>query len=361
MRRLIIVNTYYQLITAIQLRNTLFAEDELVLLISNQSNRAEQIAENLKNESIFSEVHFIRSKGLISGRSKPVKLLDGICVGLGLPSSFSFYLKGLSSLFFDEIVAYNFGVDVYSVYSQLCRYNPALTISVLEEGVLSYNIVKLGTPNWAHINQLRKMLGKKILSDVFRHFYCFYPSVYKGSLEVFPIPRIRLDSKTVQQIRAVFEIDKRELNYSRKYILFTTIFDFEGGEPIGEYELACRIADLVGKENLLIKQHPRDPRTIYTDNGFCVDGNSSIPWEAIQVSADFGSITYLTVNSGSVLSGSTLSETPIRTFFLYPLCDCCRNEKCQKTVKDLEAVLSNDEMKAILQSVHVAQKLEDII
>lgn len=75
-----------------------------------------------------------------------------------------------------------------------------------------------------------------------------------------------------------------------------------------------KVANLVGKDNLLIKIHPRDLRTIYSDNGFNVDKNSLIPWEAIQLSSDFSDKVFLTINSGSVLSGSTMSEKPVKTF-----------------------------------------------
>lgn len=65
-----------------------------------------------------------------------------------------------------------------------------------------------------------------------------------------------------------------------------------------------------------VKTHPRDSRTIYKDHGFNVDVNSSIPWEAIQLSGDFSDKVFLTINSGSVLSGSTMSEKPVKTFYM---------------------------------------------
>lgn len=134
-----------------------------------------------------------------------------------------------------------------------------------------------------------------------------------------------------------------------------------GGTPIGEYELVCKIADLVGKDNLLVKTHPRDLRTIYNDNGFNVDKNSSIPWEAVQLGGDFSNHIFLTVNSGSVLAGSFMSEKPVRTFYMYKLCNIEGNSTCQKNAKDIEALLTNENMKEILSKVSIANRLEEIV
>ena len=123
----------------------------------------------------------------------------------------------------------------------------------------------------------------------------------------------------------------------------------------------CKIADLVGKDNLLVKTHPRDLRTIYNDNGFNVDKNSSMPWEAVQLGGDFSNHIFLTVNSGSVLAGSFMSEKPVRTFYMYKLCNIEGNSTCQKNAKDIEALLTNENMKEILSKVSIANRLEEIV
>ena len=121
------------------------------------------------------------------------------------------------------------------------------------------------------------------------------------------------------------------------------------------------MASLVGKNNLLIKIHPRDYRTIYADHGFNVDENSAVPWEAIQLAGDFSEKIFLTVNSGSVLAGSFMSKKPVRTFYMYKLCNINENVSCKKNARDIENLLKNEDMKAILQKVNVAEKLEDIL
>lgn len=168
-----------------------------------------------------------------------------------------------------------------------------------------------------------------------------------------------MNSKTARILGKIFRPDTS--GYTQKYIFFTSVYDFEGGEPIGEYELVLKVANLVGKDNLLIKIHPRDLRTIYSDNGFNVDKNSLIPWEAIQLSSDFSDKVFLTINSGSVLSGSTMSEKPVKTFYMYKLCNIKENRSCQKNAQDIEALLCKSSMKEVFRNVKIAEKIEDIL
>lgn len=125
--------------------------------------------------------------------------------------------------------------------------------------------------------------------------------------------------------------------------------------------MVCKVADLVGKDNLLVKTHPRDKRTIYSDNGFKVDKNSNIPWEAIQLSKDFSDKVFLTVNSSSVLAGSFMSEKTVKTFYLYKLCNVENNSLAKQGVETLENLLLNNELKKILVNVNVLADIDSVI
>lgn len=224
-------------------------------------------------------------------------------------------------------------------------------------------VVKLDTNDHGKIVEIshytRKILKRKTLKDNLHNFYCYYPILYRGNLVPVQIPRISVEAKITGILRNIFKPDNTI--YTKKYIFFTSVYDFEGGNPIGEYELVCKVAKLVGIDNLLVKTHPRDSRTIYKDHGFNVDVNSSIPWEAIQLSGDFSDKVFLTINSGSVLSGSTMSEKPVKTFYMYKLCDIKENKSCQKNAQDIEALLCESSMKEVFRNVRIAEKIEDIL
>lgn len=356
---LIIVNTYYQLIFSIQLKKTLLKNDYTEALLSDRSNGMDSIVEKIRSTGLFNDCHYIRIKGCDQRIGLTQKVKDCIDISLKDNNRYEIYLKDVKSKFFDEFLFFNSDIEIEGIYSCLLKYNKNINISLYEEGLVNYPSDILPTKREKAISLLKKIRKRPSLYTQEFHFYCFYPQLYHGNGNIVKVPLIAKNSDISIFLREIF---KPDLNiYKHKYIFFTSVYDFEGGIPVGEYDLVCKIAELVGKENLLIKTHPRDTRTIYIDNGFNVDKNSAIPWEAIQLSGNFSDKIFMTINSGSVLSGSTMSDKPVRTYYMYKLCNISGNESCKKNVQVIESLLQNDEMGEILKTVKIAQRLEDIL
>lgn len=361
MKRLMIVNTYNQLNFCINLRDSLFKKDDVTLIISDHSRNAKEIASRLRRENFFKNVYYVETLGTGDHRTNYDKVKDFCDITFGTNNRYNYWVSQLNDQYFDELLVFNFTIETYGIFSILSRTNKKLRISRFEEGILSYNTTVIKTKRRELINRIRHMLGKATVDKALDSFYCFYPEVYKGFMNKIKVTPITKDEFASKVIKSIYGLEDNVLEYREKYIFFTSVYDFEGGEPIGEYDLVCRIASIVGKGNLLIKTHPRDIRTLYHDNGFNVDKNSSIPWEAIQLVGDFSDKVFLTVNSTSVLSGSTMAEKPVRTYYMFKLCDISCNPSCQKNAQDIEALLNNEDMRNVLKSVHIAERLEDIL
>lgn len=352
------LKTYYQILMSIQMSMTIFKNDKVTIIITDDSKGTYGVVEKIKTLGIVEEVIYAETRGIIHERKLGEKISDFISISLLNTNQYSKYIKELTNKSYDEFVFYNHGIDTIGIYNILQNTNCNIKASYIEEGILSYNFnVQYGKV--ANVSyKIRKLRGKKNLQDVIEKFYCYYPVLYKGNLRTIQVPLITQKSDTALILRKIFN---PQFDYKQKYIFFTSVYDFEGEKPIGEFELACKIANLVGKDNLIIKIHPRDTRTIYLDNGFCVDKNSDIPWEVIQLSADFSDKIFLTVNSGSVLAGSFMSEKPVKTYYMYKLCDVTNNSSCKKNTMDIENLIKNKEMKDVLANVFIADKLEDIL
>ena len=359
-KMLIIANTYYQLILSIQMKYTIFANDHITLILSNHSNNAREVYRKLKNEKIFNECYYVESKNIDNNISKISKIIDVIKISLNFNNKYDIFLDNLPSRYFDELIFFNIKLFEYeSIFGKLYKENNEINVSLFEEGILSYTQEVGNSRRRKIINIIRICTGNSPMLSKLNKFYCFFPEIYKGKLNAIKIPLINTQSLSVNSIKTIFKTEN--LKYEKKYIFFTSVYDFEGGEPVGEYELVCKVADLVGKENLLVKMHPRDSRSIYKDSGFTVDENSSVPWEAIQLSGDFCDKIFLTINSGSVLSGSTMSENGVKTFYMFKLCNIEGNLSCKKNTYDIENLLKNESMKEVLKTVKIAERLEDIL
>lgn len=363
MRRLIIANTYYQLIFSVQMKMTLFRNDDVTILISDHSNGAEKIEKIIAGLKLFNNSYHIKTRELLRERNWFLELKHFIDMSFKNKSKYSSpLLKELSDLFFDEIVVYNVGRDSIAFFYSLSKYNKNIKLSRYEEGILSYNntIQRIANPKRVLIDFVRMLQKKPQFTKSGENFYCFYPELYKGELSPVKVPLIGNNSETTYIIKKVFNVNLSENDYKEKYIFFTSVYDFEGEHPVGEFELVCKIADLVGKDNMLIKIHPRDRRTIYADNGFKVDKNSNIPWEAIQLTGSFKDKVFLTATSGSVLSGSFMSSDSPRTYYLYELCKIDGNTIAEESRKSIVDLLSNKKTKTIFSNVKIAESLEDI-
>ena len=358
-----VCNTYYQLIVSLQLKNSIFGADDCYLILSDHSRNSEAIYKKIKNARIFKDVFIYNNKSIDLGE---YNLIQSIRYILYAVFGRILEINNIPQNKADMIFFYNVNRSINMLYAYLSK-NKDIAVARFEEGMLSYNI-DIHRENYSGackklkmVYFLRRKIKKPLIFDELKYFYCFNPLIYNGDLTPVQIPRIEPNGKTVKEIYHIFIDDVTLTKYEQKYIFFTSVFDFEGGKPVGEYELVCKIADLVGKDNLLVKTHPRDTRTIYMDNGFNVDKNSSIPWEAIQLSGDFSDKIFMTINSGSVLSGSTMSDKPVRTYFMYKLCDLSGNELSQKSARDIESLLENKEMKEVLRTVKIVERLNDIL
>lgn len=357
-----LANTYYQVIMAIQLKNTLFKNDKVVLLVSDHSKNTKEISAKLCQVGEFEDVKYIETLKILKQRSVWDKVRDYYQIAFMKKNRYKYYLEGIDNILFDEIICFNYGIDIYGLYALLCLYNKDLKISFYEESILSYNFsLEDLNSNMKVIGKIRKRISKKDIMDNLLNFYCFYPSLYNGPLKAVSVPSISANGRTSEVLRKVFSLEDIKDSYKEKFIFFTSVYDFEGGNPIKEFELCDKIADLVGKENLLIKIHPRDRRNIYEENGFKVDKNSLIPWEAIQLSRDFSDKIFLTATSSSALAGSLMSEKPVKTYYMYNCCDINGNLSAVKTVKDIEELLTTDTMSSTLKNVFIAKEINDIV
>ena len=341
--------------------NTIFKDDQITLLISDDSNGADCVVEQLQKNNVVENALLVKTKKLTYNKQLSEKLLDLVTVPFLDTNQYKKFIKPILNNCYEEFIFYNFGADTIAFYNLLSMHNPEMKVSCMEEGLFSYD-TQIGLKHGKIIGlsyHARKLFGKNALQDHFANFYCYYPELYHGALTAIQVPCVTINSRTSELLKAIYKPVFSQ--YNKRYIFFTSVYDFEGGEPIGEYELVSQIADLVGKENLLVKTHPRDVRNVYAENGFYVDTNSAIPWEVIQLGFDFSNCIFMTVNSGSVLAGSFMSDKPVRTFYMFRLCNLEGNPSCQKNVKDIKAMLENQFLKNILSRVSIANKLEDII
>lgn len=357
---LIFANTYYQLILAMQMKFTIFADDYVSLVLSDHSANAESVFERLFRQNFFEECVFIKSKNIIQSRGPFEKIKEIFQMGFCKGNNYGFYLKDLKSLDYDEVLFYNLEIDTYGVFSILSEHNKSIQYSSYEEGVLSYENIFYDSFKFKVIRSLRKLSGKPNILDKYQKFYCVYPELYKGFLKAIPIPALSYNNLRLKEILAdIFQI-KMDVDYSKyKYIYFESVYDTEG-RGIGELEILFQFAERVGKENILVKKHPRSNIHVFEENGIAVDTNSSAPFEAIQLNNDLSGSTFVAATSGSVLSVNSIVDKPSSVLLFYPLTEYEKEEDLRVFVQHVEEVVSKFQDVGKMKHIKILRSLNEL-
>ena len=120
-RVLIICNTYYQLIVAIKIKETVLRNESVTLMLSDHSNGAKQVSNRLKKLNFFNEVFFVENKGIIEKRTYKERIDDFFSISFGSNNRYGYYIKDVKNTYFEEIISFNYNIDIYGLYSILSK------------------------------------------------------------------------------------------------------------------------------------------------------------------------------------------------------------------------------------------------
>ncbi|MBQ8325018.1 MAG: hypothetical protein IJX82_07715 [Clostridia bacterium] len=322
---LVYCNTYYQLLVAIQLRLTVKKADCISVIITDQSRGAEAVAERLRGTDFFHAVFFLKTKVAaeeVNARYKMRSAWDGIfgMLPADMPKDYICH----------ELIGFNLDMATHGVYAALYARNRNLQCNSMEEGLLSYDAPENSSGLLRVVQWGRRLLGMKNLRQSICKFYCFNPAVYTGKATPVEIPKIdSKDQKLRKLLQEVFLGEEAATSVTQTYIYLPCIYDMEGEAPIGEIAFAKKLCDLVGKENLLVKVHPRDDLSRYKDAGVIVAPNSQAPFEVLCILQNYSDKVLITTLSGTVLNVSTMLLEQPRSWYAYPLCDLTENTVAQ--------------------------------
>lgn len=310
--KLIICNTYSQLIIAIQMKLTIFKEANVDLWVSDHSKNVDKILGPLVEQSIFASVEYIREKEFVYNRGKFKCLLDSM--------EYSFGGKKLKIKKYDEIIFYSLSLRLYSIADYYSSISHDVIWSRMEEGLFSYETDFVSGKRIKLTRKLRKFSGRAEIANNIKNYYCFFPALKENNRgwNLIKIPSLRDTYDEITTIfKNIFNINENDLEFRTKYIYFASSSDIDGNS-YGETELVIKIAESVGKDKIIVKMHPRDDRTVYQDYGINVMESSWIPWEVIQLIGKFEKIVFLTVDSGAFITISALMSRCGKGIFLYP-------------------------------------------
>lgn len=328
-KTLFLCNTVYQVLVAIWIRYKYIPNDEADIIISNHMNGYKIIAQNMIKTCLFNNVYTVDSlsfsKGDFSYKNKIKKYFNYFLPKYELKEFLDLKNK-YDNLYFSNC-------DRFSalLYDVLKRKNRKLKLFMFEDGTSSYSqLIKKFYEDTAFPRNKLKCIAFKFIFR--RHFifgnvtamYAFNPQFmeWKPDFSLLPLKHIDYnDEKLKNIINIVFDYYSLEDAYSEKYIFFEESFYAETGYN-EDLNLVEKLAEIVGKENIFIKIHPRNPVNRFQNLGFKTNKNTFIPWEVIAMNTDISDKKLITIISSSILN-------PVSVFNMnskgYSLINCLNN------------------------------------
>ena len=86
-----------------------------------------------------------------------------------------------------------------------------------------------------------------------------------------------------------------------------------------EIDILDRIAERVGKENIIVKLHPRTVHDVFALHGYKTFLESNIPWEMFMLHPEFKNKILLTASSGSAMTAKLMYDQDCNSIYLWKI------------------------------------------
>lgn len=311
-RILVICNTPFQFVVITHILSLYYKGYEVDIVISNQFKDSRRVVENAKKSKLFRKVYHINN---VSKKR-----------GISLSRQLDFIRRTILSCWcairightkYDDILFSNIQIFTKLLISVARRRNKGCRIHIAEEGLGTYS--KLYGDSDAASTLYRRYVDKQGVFAKLTTLYLFHPHFLAWDFpknKICKLPMLnKKDEAFMNMLNILFDYEHCKDKYDRKVIFFEESYYAEG-EPVPDIEIVERIAEKVGKENIMVKIHPRNPINRFKDLGYKTNSDSFIPWELIVLNQDMSDKIFVTIASGAAINPYLYLGLPIRSYSL---------------------------------------------
>ncbi len=323
MKILAICNTPYQIICAVNLRQTKFADDEMDIILSDHMNNVRSLEENIKSTALFRNVFVVESFGYCRRQGQYASLRYRIGFGNRI-------LKEMLDLQqrYDVLLLSNVDPFADRVYERCVQLNKNLQVYAFEDGYGTYVYYGKSIEYIKNVQEHRtvmkvlRLFGRKRAALHIDKLFLYSPSNMEWKLN-FPLEQMPALNSSDEELRRVlntiFAYEKNKDDYRAKFIFFEESYRREG-MVLPDVLLVEMVASWVGKENIIVKTHPRSGCKLFEELGYAVNQNTAIPWELVWMNEkEMCEHVLLSISSGSISTGNSLFGESVQAVPLHKL------------------------------------------
>lgn len=290
-KSLLIVDSAFELLIAIQLKISLLSSDNTTLILTDRTPGSYEYYLRLKERGVFENVLYVEANSFFTER-KTYKLLF---FNTKKRSKDFFVKKAKRVLEQAESYSafYTFEIDDFSRTMYMAVMGTAKPYLV-GEGIMPFAGLEkniLDNYNESNAYMLRDLVG----------VYAYGPRLgVNKQYEVFTIPSINENREEyVSIVNAIFGYKPHEKMYSNKMIFFEEAYITEGGDD-DAVKIVKLLIEKFGKDRVIVKRHPRNRVNRFANEKISVIESVSIPWEVFLLNNDVKDCILISANSTSV-------------------------------------------------------------
>lgn len=293
-RVLFCAESVYQLFNAIILRMTERKEQECDIVLSNATAWQEDMIARLRETGVFGKVfmpdtHTVEHRFWDLDLEMKIKAVDD-------PSLF------FDSIPFQPIYGELFCPIDHMYWKMIYRYEVVNglqpTIMMYDEGVRAYTMDLPATDRKRYLNGGYKAAP---FIDAVKAYYLYQPEVYSVTGYSYELRQLPNPAENPEVKSVLLKVYGYEQMPQEPYIYLEDFF-FADSYITNDFDLFKCVAGLVGKENIIVKRHPRDKFDRFEPLGYKTVGKAVVPWEIQLLANDLRSKVLISVSSTSILT-----------------------------------------------------------
>ena len=274
------------------------------IVIVNSFSGYEKIARKLQEKNVFDNVYVAEVKDFIlaKGKLNNVKKAGYILMPKHLIRK---HLPNIAGKY-DEMFCWNYDTFTASFRSVYSNKISKIKLNIFDEGYITYlpvsdTIPKRGFMKIIDILNILKGMPSIKRENVYA-YYLLEPEAafFQTDAKVYEIDRKQKNEKEfVELIDYLFDAADEVKKYDRKYIILEEAL-LANVPDVNDEKVFDNIINAVGKENVLIKLHPRTNKDRFTEKGVKTIGQSGVPFEALALCGDFSNKVLIGISCGTI-------------------------------------------------------------
>lgn len=323
MNKIFFCQTPFQIISAIFIaKQYKREEDRFDIVIVDMFSNYRSIADKINNTHIFNNVYVAEASCVIlakniTGNIKKLfyTLFPGVMVNKFIPGVADFY---------DEMFIWNY--DAFTAtFRSFFSYSKktSIKVNIYDEGWIVYLPIDDVIPKKGFmklIEMLNKFKGKGFATrENINSYYLYEPEaiMFDTNASVYAIDRELIKRKDIiDTLDYIFDSKEEAKKYDKKYIILEEAI-LANVPNVHDEEIFDKIVEIVGKDNVLIKLHPRTKEDRFTKKGIKTLGQSGVPFEAIALCSDFAEKTLIGISCGTIPTYRMLFGSDINAYMLF--------------------------------------------